>query len=438
MTARAPRIPVAIIALLLAIAIAPAAHTATAKTFGGLVPDIPPGGHAPHSIRARAATANLPYHGGPVMHSNRTHVIFWTPAGSPLTYDPGYQQQVTTFLARVARDSHKTTNVYSLSGQYRDASGPAAYDSTYAGAFTDTQPLPANGCTEPPGPAAGGTGPGWTVCLSDQQLVSELHRVTSAKQLPVSARDLYFLVLPAGFGVCEGSGPPGCALGGSDDNGSFCGYHFSDGALLYAVIPYNAVDGHCQSNQPRPNLSTADPTISTVSHEHNEAVTDPTGTGWVDGVNENGDLCIDMTDHPPPALGGTGTSRFSQVIGGAHYWLQEEWSNADHSCQAAAQPSSAAFRAPSAIRTGQTVTFTASARTGRARPKAYDWFFGSRGRGRGRVFTHAFTAAGAYRLVLRVTDTWGNWAYAVRNVTVTKTAHAKSRRSGRARRQHRR
>jgi hypothetical protein len=394
------------------------ASSAAAKSFGGVVADIPTGGHVTTSPRAHVA--NLPYGGGPVMHSNRTHVIFWQPQGSGLSYDPGYAQQIEMFLRRVARDSHKTTNVYSLSGQYHDRTGPARYASTFGGAVLDTVRLPHNGCAEPVGPPVG-TGPGWNVCLTDQQLVAELRAVTRRDHLPVTARDLYFVVLPNGFGVCEGVGPPGCALGGSGDDGSFCGYHSDDpeGELLYAVIPYNALFGHCQSGEPRPNGSTADPTISTISHEHNEAMTDPTGTAWIDSTfSENGDLCIDMTDNPPPTLGGSGQSRYSQIIAGGHYWLQKEWSNADGGCEPWARPDSASFQPPKHVRTGERIRLTAHARTGRARVKAYDWFFGRRGQSHGRVVRHTFSRRGSYRVVLRMTDTWGNWAYAVHTVMV--------------------
>ena len=220
-------------------------------------------------------------------------MIFWAPAGSGLGYDPGYQSLVEGFLANVAADSHRPTNVYGLSGQYPDSAGPAAYASTYGGAVTATDPLPANGCTEPLPPPLG-TGPGWNVCFTDAQLQAEIAHVVGVDRLPMTGHDIYFLVTPNGMGSCEGSGPDNCALGG-DADGSYCGYHSSDpeGALLYAVIPYNAVAGHCQSGNPRPNGSTADPAISTISHEHNEVVTDPLGNAWIDGSgNENGDKCL--------------------------------------------------------------------------------------------------------------------------------------------------
>jgi hypothetical protein len=119
--------------------------------------------------RAPARAANLPYGGGPVLHSNRTHLIFWQPAGSGLSYDPGYESLIERFLKNVAAASHSTDSVYGLTGQYDDAHGPAVYASTYGGAVVATDRLPPNGCAEPPG-----IGPGWTVCLTDGQLVAEL------------------------------------------------------------------------------------------------------------------------------------------------------------------------------------------------------------------------------------------------------------------------
>ena len=109
--------------------------------------------HAASTGRARGG--RLPYGGGPVLHSNRTHLIFWEPAGSGLCFDPGYESLIETFLNDVAADSHMTTNVYGLTGQYTDAGGPAAYDSTYGGSVIDTDPLPPSGCVEPATAPAG-------------------------------------------------------------------------------------------------------------------------------------------------------------------------------------------------------------------------------------------------------------------------------------------
>jgi hypothetical protein len=325
---------------------------ADAKSFAGVVPDVLVGGHAQRAATAHAA--DLPYLGGPVVHSNRTHLIFWEPAGSGLTFEPGYIQLVERFLADVAADSHRTTNVYGLSGQYHDGEGIAAYDSTYRGAILASDRLPANGCTEPPP----GIGPGWGDCLDDQQIEDEITRVVGIRGLPVTGHEIYFLVLPRGLGVCEFSGPTNCALGGT--TGGFCGYHSTTlDLLLYAVIPYDAIPGHCQSGNPRPNDSTADPTISTVSHEHNETVTDPLGNGWIDSsAEEAADLCVTSFG---PSLGGAGPRAFNELIHGHRYYLQEEWSNRSHGCRARAKPDSISFKAPRRATAGESVSFSARA-----------------------------------------------------------------------------
>ncbi len=404
--AAAAAAPAAAAAAPAAAAAAPA--SAHVKHFGGLIPDVPTGTRVP----LRARIANLPYGGGPVMHSNRTHLIFWQPSGSALGYDPGYQAQFEQFLAGVAADSRQPTNVYSLTGQYTDANGPAVYDSTYGGAVLAIDPLPANGCSEPPL-----TGPGWSVCLEDSQLESEIQHVVLTDHLPTTSRDVYFLVMPNGMGTCETTGPENCALGGGAD-GSFCGYHSStpDGTILYAVIPYNAVSGHCQSGNPRPNGSTADPSLSTISHEHNETITDPLGDAWIDGSgNENGDLCIAQYG---PNLGGSGAGAWNEVIHGGHYFLQEEWSNEDGSCRPRGKADQVSFSVPARIAARAAATFTGRGRDPGGSIVAFDWFFGDGATAHGRVVQHTYSRQASFRVILRITDSAGNRAFSARTIRV--------------------
>jgi hypothetical protein len=389
--------------------LAPAAPAAAATAYAGRVSDLPPGARVHAAVIAHAA--NLPYGGGDVLHWNRTHVVFWEPAGSGMSFDPGYQSLIERFLQQVAADSHKPTNVYSLSGQYTDADGPAGYASVYGGAVLATDPLPANGCAEPP------TAPGWTVCLSDAQLEHELEQVIAARRLPTSANDVYFLITPNGLGDCEFSGPTNCALGGSAV-GSYCGYHsFTPGArILYAVIPYNAVSGHCQSGRPRPNTSTADPAVSTISHEHNEMVTDPLGDAWIDGWGrEDGDLCITSFG---PSLGGSGDRRWNQSIDGGHYWLQEEWSNDDSSCRQREETTPVSFSGPRRQRAGTPAQFTAHATDPDGTIVGYLWTFGDARTARGRSVSHVFARPGTYRMTLRTTDSSRLWAFASATIRV--------------------
>lgn len=393
-------------ALALALFVSPA--MAQARFFGGMIRDVPTGGAEFHG-RLVSHRASLPYGGGPVLHSNRTHVIFWAPTGSGLAFDPTYQSLIETFLIDVAADSHRTGNVYGLSGQYTDGSGPAAYDSSYGGDVLATDPLPANGCTEPPM-----TGPGWGVCLNDDQLETEIEHVIAGDHLPTSNRDVYFLVTPNGFGSCTDASSTSCALGGSVSG--YCGYHSkTPNGTLYAVIPYNAVAGHCQSNNPRPNSNPADPTISTISHEHNEMVTDPEGDAWIDARgDEDGDLCLTSFG---PTLGGQGTT-WNETIHGGHFFLQEEWSNADSGCEPRAKPDELSFGVTRSPDRARIVSFLARGSDPEGRVVGFQWFFGDGRAGSGRRISHTFRIPGSYRVMLRSTDSWGNWAFASRTVRI--------------------
>jgi len=397
-----------VVAMVAGLILAPAAG---ARPVGGLTPDLAGLAPATANARAHAAAGNLPYNGGPVLHSNRTHLIFWQPSGSGLEFEPGYVPLVQGFLANVAADSHLASNPYGLTGQYTDSSGPAVYDSTYGGSVLDQDPLPANGCLEPPI-----TGPGWTVCLTDDQLAAEIERVVRSNHLPTTTRDLYFLITPNGLGSCIDSGSTSCALGGGLSG--YCGYHSqtSDGEILYAVIPYNAVPGHCQSGHPRPNGNPADPALSTLSHEHNELITDPEDDAWIDNSgNEDGDLCITQFG---PAIGGSGGSAYNELIHRGRYFLQEEWSNADSSCQPRAQSGVASFSARR-LHASRRVQLSGRAAAPGREIVSYNWSFGDGHRGHGRRVTHRFARPGAYTLVLRATDSWGDWATYARTIRVS-------------------
>jgi PKD domain len=390
---------------------------AQAKTFAGLVPDESTTGarssaimRSPESLAARALAANLPYGGGPVLHSNRTHLIFWAPAHSGLAFDPGYTELVTRFMSQVAAASHSPSNVYGLTGQYADSTGPAAYDSSYRGSVLDADPLPANGCTE-----LRDGGPGWTVCLNDAQLEHEIDHVISADGLPHSSTDIYFLITPNGFGSCLTVKSTSCALGGLA--GGYCGYHSSTAqGTLYAVIPFNAVPGHCQAGNPRPNHSTADVAISALSHEHNEVITDPLGDAWIDAANnEDGDLCARQFG---PRLGGSGAGAWNQSIAGGHYYLQEEWSNRSSGCELRSRRDPISFTVGVRAVPGGTLDFEASATHPVGRIISYAWSFADGRLGHGRDVAHVFKRAGAYRVVLRTTDSERNYAFVARMVTV--------------------
>ena len=48
---------------------------------------------------------------------------------------------------------------------------------------------------------------------------------------------------------------------------------------------------------------------------------------------------------------------------------------------------------------------------------SFEWFFGDGRSALGRRVSHTFKIPGSYRVMLRATDSWGNWAYAGRTVS---------------------
>jgi hypothetical protein len=258
-----------------------------------------------------ASNALLTYHGGPVMRSNTTFAIYWSPTGS--TWQRGYRRSINRYFGDVAADSGGTQNVYSTETQYYDSNGSIKYRSTFAGSYLDDAPFPANGC-----PAYGGM----SVCLTDTQLIAEVHRVTALLGLPEDGRHSYFLFTPKSVGSCFDETGSVCAFT------YYCAYHGFDDSLLYANQPYaETVDSACGLDGPTTN--DADATINTASHEHREMINDPYLTAWYDNKGyEGSDKCAWTFGTTTSTTNGP----YNQTINGNHYLLQQEWSNATRGC----------------------------------------------------------------------------------------------------------
>ncbi|HJU36384.1 MAG TPA: hypothetical protein VJ716_03075 [Gaiellaceae bacterium] len=277
-------------------------------------------GVVPHGAQRAPATAHL-----------LSKAVRGAAGPRALTFDPRYESLINQYFTDVAADSGKTTNVYSVATQYNDGSGPVQYRSTFGGSYVDHDPLPANGCDD----AHNGLHDAY--CLTDQQLQIEIQAAMDAKGWQHGLDHVFFLMTPNGVGSCFDVSGNQCSTN------TFCAYHSAFGispadAVIYANEPYMGPlpKGDCTATeQGFPNNDVdAETTINTISHEHNEAITDPLGDAWIadDGPNgtpgdENGDLCAYGFGTP---LGGTlGINAYNQVINTHHYELQQEWSNAD-------------------------------------------------------------------------------------------------------------
>ncbi len=273
------------------------------------------------------AGGNLIYHGGPVMTSNANYTFYWAPAGSP-EYAAGYQAGVNKYLEDLAHDSGGDQNVDSVATQFTNSSGEAAaYDSHFAGAIIDTDPYPANGCK-----AA-------TICLTDTQIQAEIKSYVKSHGLPQDLVHEYFLLTPPGVESCFDSAGTECSAGTS--HAAYCAYHgvisVTGGVIIYADDPYVVGISGCDSSE-HPNNSPSDAALlGGLSHEHNESITDPELNAWYDSVGaENGDKCrtfVESSEYGAPLGNAPDGSRYNQLINGAEYWYQQEWSNAGSTCK---------------------------------------------------------------------------------------------------------
>lgn len=240
-----------------------------------------------------------------------------TATPTTLTFDSSYETLINQYFADVAAASsaHASNNVYSVATQYSGSNGSVLYQSTVGGAYVDKNPLPANGCND-------GSD---LYCLIDAQLQQEIQAVMAAKGWQGGLGHIFFLMTPKGVGSCADAVSNFCTTN------TFCAYHSAFGTLaspvIYANEPYQGHVAGCEVNMTFPNDEDSDTTVNTISHEHNEAVTDPLGTAWWanDGNrDEIGDLCAYSF--------GTQAGSFNEIINKDQYELQQEYSNQDVGC----------------------------------------------------------------------------------------------------------
>jgi PKD repeat protein len=385
----------------------------------------------PSGARPYDTVGQLVNHGGPVMHSVTTHVIYWDPSGEFTATTKGI---VSEFFSAVAHDSGLASNVVAVAGQYGDGSGHSLYSSSLASEATDATAFPASGCTAP---AEYDLGPPYTHCITDAQLQSELSTYVSAHGLPRGPTQQYFVFLPHRVVTClptevqEGVTVHPCS------NNYYCAYHSAiNGGLaseiIYSDMPFSILDsGHakaCQfdGNGPiqHPNGDTtggdettkyADVVLKVTSHEYIEAATDPLGSAWWDTAGQEiGDKCnttgTSAGEDPNAFLPGLGGSAlegtlFNQSINGGHFYLQSEWDNAAKGClMRPVGLSGTKFTAsPEAGTVGAAIHF-AGAATDLYGGDRFTWSFGDGTEAVGAAAEHAYGAPGDYEVTMTARD----------------------------------
>jgi PKD repeat protein len=410
--------PAAKVAVLAAIVLAFFAAPAMAKLVtlpnghGISIMPRPRAGHA-QPRRTAAPNATLVYAGGPVLHTNNTVAIYWDPSGHHFS-SSAFEPLVNRFLGDVAHDSGTFGNAYSVTTQYGDFSAAIQNQSSFVGTVDDTTGYPTSGNCIPA--AAGDAG---DPCLTDAQLQAEIQNQIAAHHVPGSSpTTMYFVFLPQNVITCGSAPSHDC----SDDavNG-FCAEHnMSSNNYPFAVVLDDPTD--CSNNPPFggetfPNDANVDPAITSVSHEHIEAITDPdpvNNTAWFD-PNNNSEIADDCEFDYGSPLGGSGTTAFNQLINAHPYSLQEEWSNEDGACVQYDPLLAPGFSNGSAVAT-QPTTFEAT--TQRNPHAGYSWSFGDGAGALGQTTSHAYPAPGTYTTTLTVTTDGGRSASLSRAVSV--------------------
>jgi hypothetical protein len=307
------------------------------------------------------ASGSLYYNGGPVMTTSTVYTIYWQPAG--YQFPSGYIANINKYFKDLQATSGSNTNVYDVGTQYYQQSGSTKQyvqnHTTFAGTTLDTDALPPLdpvNCPDTPVAADNGGASGVSTtagCVTDQQMQQEISAVVKAKGWPVNNDTEFFMYTAPNIGTCFPA-QVGVSDGGVGTTVTaplcsfsyFCAYHSSyfdstvnaSSQIIYANMPYDAQTAGnpltCDV-QDYPNGNPSDPEISTTSHEHNESITDPFGTGWWDSNPndsaagyEDGDMCAyDFGSTYGPA-----NAEWSQTINGDHYLMQSEWDNSTNSC----------------------------------------------------------------------------------------------------------
>jgi hypothetical protein len=419
--------PVALVLILAAMSGLPAVAEAVVvptTTASGRVSYLPMNeGSAPKLQQARGAagltvpTGSPPllFHGGPVMTSQESFAIFWAPSG--FTFPIGYEAAIVGYLKNVAADSGLTTNVYSVSAQYAGSNGHATYADSFGESVLDTHAYPTTGTCPT---YTGIHGVEYTACLSDAKLQAEVHTVREEQGWPTGIGAEYYVVLPPQVGSCFGT-----TAGSGCFDKEFCAYHsFGESPqVVYANISYSPGDpsgcgvgeypnGHANGN--------VDDTLSSLSHEANESITDPLLNAYFDKKGfEDGDECRNSSDDYGAPLGGAAGALFNQSINGGHYYLQQEWSNDIEDCAQRVGPAEPVIANPGTISVGQLVPFNGSGSVpGDGGIVSYAWEFGDGGTGTGAKPTHTYTEVGTYEVTLTVTDDGGFHYSTTRQVEV--------------------
>jgi hypothetical protein len=290
-------------------------------------------------------TVNLSNPGSnPVMHNVRAHLIYWLPSGTHFevggnaTSDTAYEGLLQRFVTDIG-----STPLFQMLSQYTDSTG-APTSVALGGTYLYTTAYPnGKGTTSNP--------------LRDSDIQGAITSILNSSGGPgwtASTDDIFFVYTGANVQSCLSSDSSLCTFSATlpdgGTNSRYGAYHsdytLNGASVIYANMPAAASIGYYANAAAYPNDPNADPTVTAMSHELFESITDPLLNAWrgpSGGCDEIGDKCnLNMG----PAVNFDGSNLITP--NGDRYVVQEEWSNAQATALGASSGCTMGVAPPSA------------------------------------------------------------------------------------------
>ncbi|MEU1600910.1 choice-of-anchor P family protein [Streptomyces sp. NPDC005708] len=276
---------------------------------------------------APAPSYDLPRGTGPVMHSITISLVFWLPPGRHFEADPNRDAAFENLQQRWVQDTGNTP-FYNLLTQYYDDSGHISNSVSFGGSYVDTRAYPHDGTMARP--------------LTAGDITDEVSHAVAAKGWAEDSTHLVAVFTGRDVQQCSvPDAPNGCTfVDGGKHTGAYCAYHdhFDDNGkdAIYAFMGNDDGDHggpSCDVGGSSPNGDmAADSEISTLSHEVIEAVTDPhPNQSWTQKGDPSGGEIGDKCAYKFTPRDDSGADVY---LHGHPYIVQEEYSNAVHTCAA--------------------------------------------------------------------------------------------------------
>jgi hypothetical protein len=252
-----------------------------------------PGNDAGKSRPGGGGAANgISYHGGPLILGTTNVYYIWYGNWAGNTA----QSLLTNLASFIGGSSYFNINTTYYNGSSVKVSNSVAYTASTTDNYSQ------------------GTS------LSDSAIFTVVSNAITSGRLPKDANGVYFVLTSADVTASSGF----CT--------KYCGWHTYNvvgGTYIKYAFVGNAdrCPSACsaQSTSPNSNLG-ADAMASVISHELEEAVTDPLLNAWYDNTGaENADKCAWTFGTTSTASNG---SKYNLTLNGVQYLIQQNWVNA--------------------------------------------------------------------------------------------------------------